>query len=853
MTPEQLDKAVEVLLEQLRNLPKEKHQSILDSHRMQEPEVSARAESILAQRSHDPAPDCANAATASDHADEEIPGMMIGHYKLLQKLGKGGMGVVWMAEQTEPVSRRVAVKIIKAHLHSDQVLARFEAERQALAMMDHPNIAKVLDAGTTSAGRPYFVMELVKGIAFTKYCDQEHLTPAERLALFIPVCNAVQHAHQKGIIHRDLKPSNVLIALYDGKPVPKVIDFGVAKATTQKLTERTMFTEVGQIIGTLEYMAPEQAEMNNLDIDTRADIYSLGVMLYELLTGTLPFLAKQLRGEAFLEMLRLIREVEPQKPSTKLSGSDQLPAIAAKRKLEPKRLSRFVKGDLDWIVMKCLEKERARRYETANQLGQELQRFLTDEPVQAGPPSVGYRTRKFLRRNKGPVAAVCLVILALIGGVIGTSVGLMMADKALAAVVAERHRAEGNEARANKAAEDANKAAAAAKSATAQAEKARSEAEEAAARERKATATAKGHSQRMARANDMLRSILVALSNSSAQEKGAPHYFEQLHQKLDKLLKTLDLSLIDDADTVGHLQLFLGNALYSAGNTKRAIEFLTGARASLEKSLGADHPDTLNAMNNLALAYHAGDQLDKALPLYQETLERMSKRLGTDDADTLTTMNNLALAYLDAGRSAKDAELSAKALKLLEETLAKRKAKFGADHPDTIRSMNNLALAKQGDAPGPLQQKSIDRALAFLSTANCGRDVLGFVHAGASYKGHVFQRRVSVKNKPGDFALIYRFSWENDGISDVAFLCDGAGVVYDVQATFTNGILQQPFSVANLTINLLGKALLDSYRDQMQPEEIQRAQQFIDNANARGLLAMSLRLRQMNEKGAGKT
>jgi serine/threonine protein kinase len=343
-------------------------------------------------------------------------GTTIGPYKLLEQIGEGGMGVVWMAEQSHPVKRKVALKIIKPGMDSQQIIARFEAERQALALMDHPNIAKVHDAGTTDSGRPYFLMELVKGVPITKYCDDHRLTPRRRLELFIPVCQAVQHAHQKGIIHRDLKPSNVLVAEYDEKPVVKVIDFGVAKAVGSQLTEQTLFTKFGQIIGTLEYMSPEQAKFNALDVDTRCDIYSLGVLLYELLTGTTPFDKKQIALTAFDEMLRIIREEEPQKPSTRLSTFEGLPSVAANRSLEPKKLTGVVRGELDWIVMKCLEKERGRRYETANELVSELHRFLTDEPIIAGPPSSLYRLRKFVRRNHGRVIGVILIgITVLIG------------------------------------------------------------------------------------------------------------------------------------------------------------------------------------------------------------------------------------------------------------------------------------------------------------------------------------------------------------------------------------------------------------------------------------------------------
>jgi serine/threonine protein kinase/tetratricopeptide (TPR) repeat protein len=369
----------------------------------------------------------------------EGPGTVIGPYKLLQEIGEGGMGTVFMAEQTRPVQRKVALKVIKPGMDTKQVIARFEAERQALAMMDHLNIARVLDVGATDAGLPYFVMELVHGVPITKYCDDNRLTPRERLELFLPVCQAIQHAHQKGIIHRDIKPSNVMITLYDGEPVPKVIDFGVAKATEQRLTERTLFTQYGTMVGTFEYMSPEQAEMSALGADTRSDIFSLGVLLYELLTGSTPLSPKRVKEAAYGEVLRMIKEEEPPRPSTRLSDSGEaLASISAQRHMEPAKLTKLVRGELDWIVMKALEKDRNRRYDTASSFAADVQRYLNTEPVQACPASAWYQFRKFAWRNRGALSAVALVMVVLVAGSAVSTWQAIRANRAEKDAVAQR-------------------------------------------------------------------------------------------------------------------------------------------------------------------------------------------------------------------------------------------------------------------------------------------------------------------------------------------------------------------------------------------------------------------------------
>jgi serine/threonine protein kinase len=617
-------------------------------------EANARAGSFL----ESPAPASNLVAAVDGPSLSERPGTSIGPYKLLEQIGEGGFGVVFMAEQIQSVRRKVALKVIKPGMDTRQVIARFEAERQALALMDHPNIAKVLDAGETLTGRPYFVMDLVRGIPITEYCDQAQLTPRQRLDLFVSLCQAVQHAHQKGIIHRDLKPTNVLLTLQDGVPVVKVIDFGVAKAMGQQLTEKTLFTGFAQMLGTPLYMAPEQTNLSNIDVDTRCDIYSLGVLLYELLTGTTPFDKERLKDADYDQLRRIIREEEPPRPSTRIStlaGATQT-VVAAQRKTDPKRLSQMFRGELDWIVMKALEKDRNRRYETASALAADVQRYLNDEPVMACPPSAGYRLRKLVRRYRWGVAAAATVFLVLLGGIVGTTLGLIQAD---------RHRA-----RAVLAAEAERQA--------------KIDAQQAAAAERLARESAQKRLGQIERGNEILGSIFQDVDPRNEITEGKSLRV-LLSERLREAVAKLDAEAVGDPVAVARLQLILGKSLYGLGYAAQAIPLFANARATFAAQLGPDHTETLNTMDHLALAYTAVNQNELALPLHEESLRLAKARYGPDSQATLMIMHNLASGY----RGANKLDL---AIPLLEETLKHRKATLGVDNPHTLQTMNNLGL-----------------------------------------------------------------------------------------------------------------------------------------------------------------
>ena len=613
---------------------------------------------------------------------EKAGDVIAGKYKLLEKIGEGGMGTVWMAEQKEPIRRKVAVKLIRGGGDGEKILARFEAERQAIALMDHPHIAKLLDAGTAAA-RPYFIMELVKGVPLNEYCDQHRLTIKDRLTLFQQICGVVRHAHQKGIIHRDLKPSNILVESHDGKPAPKVIDFGLAKATNSLgLTDRSLHTAFGTVMGTPLYMAPEQATMNAMDVDTRADIYALGVVLYELLTGTTPIERGRLKQATLEEMLRMIREEEPPTPSARLNSSESTPGVAATRGLEPKQLGRMVNGDLDWIVMKALSKERDRRYETANDLAMDVGRYLADEPVSAGPPSAGYRIKKFVKRNKGRVIAASLILAAFLAGSAGAMWGYLNAEAAREAEAEQRQIAQNSAAAERKAKTEA------------QEQKVRAETGEADAKEQRKRAEAEAENalkrlKQIEKGNEIITSIFAELDIRKIKASSDPLEVV-LAQRLVEAAQKLEGESIGDPIMVAKLQNQLGIALFNLGHAKPALDLFTKCRATHERLLGLDDRQTLISMSNQAMAYRADGQLAQALALIQAALPKMKATLGPDHPNTLIGINTMASAYQAKGQVAK-------ALPLYEENLEKITARFGPNHPHTLTAMSNLANAFQAN------------------------------------------------------------------------------------------------------------------------------------------------------------
>jgi len=633
-----------------------------------------------------PIPAPAPPAPGAEAPLREGPGTRIGPYKLLQLIGEGGFGAVFMAEQEQPVVRKVALKIIKLGMDTRQVVARFEQERQALAMMDHPNIARVLDAGATATGRPYFVMDLVKGDPIVDYCDKNNLPIDERLELFAQVCGAVQHAHGKGIIHRDLKPSNILVGTQDGRPMAKVIDFGIAKATSSKLTDKTLFTEHQQVIGTLQYMSPEQAE-GSLDIDTRTDVYSLGVLLYELLTGSTPFDKKTIQGAMYGELQRMIREVEPPKPSTRLSDShDTLARIAAHRRTEPRRLGTLIRGELDWIVMKALEKDRSRRYETANGLAMDIRRYLSGEAVVAAPPSAVYRLRKFVRRNKATVAAGAAVAAALLAGVVAFAWQASIAQRERdTAVLAQRAEASQHRiADEQRALADAQKAEAqkqqgiAEANATAEA-KARAQADLLAKSEAEQRRIAESSGRKAAAINQFLLDMLGA---ADLRELGRE---VKVAQALDRAAAGVGKAFADRPDVEAAVRQIVGRTYLSIGVLDQAAPQIDAARELVRKLHGEASVEFARSLNDLGELQRQKGELTAAAASCQRAAEIALQQRGAEDALTLESRVEYANILVQLHREA-EAET------ILREVLATRTRLLGREHADTLISINSLAV-----------------------------------------------------------------------------------------------------------------------------------------------------------------
>jgi serine/threonine protein kinase/tetratricopeptide (TPR) repeat protein len=689
----------------------------------------------------------------------EKPGDKMGHYRLLDQIGEGGYGVVFQAEQEEPVKRRVALKVIRPGMDSKQVLARFEAERQALALMDHPNIAKVFDAGATDIGRPFFVMELVQGIKITNYCDDNNLPTEARLDLFVQVCHAIQHAHQKGIIHRDIKPSNIIVTVQDGVPVPKVIDFGVAKATEQRLTEETIYTALEQTIGTPAYMSPEQAEMTRMDIDTRSDIYSLGVLLYELLTGKTPFDVKELLAKGIEEMRRTIREQEPRRPSTRLTtmGQGELTTTAKRRQTDAPKLVNLVRGDLDWIVMKCLEKDRTRRYETANGLASDLLRHIANEPVLARPPSNVYRFQKMVRRNKLAFAATALIGVVL---VVATGISVWQAT------VAKQRLAEsetiskfltevfqspdpGRDGRTITVAEALGAAAKKLETGLANqpARRAKLQATlgwtyhtlglypEAIALEEKV------RDYYLAVSGPENLDTLLAMHRLASSYDLAGRHGEALKLEEEAVSLYRKVSGPENPDALWAMVVL--SAFYEeADRSDEAMKLREELVALSRKVRGAEHPQTLNALAALADSYQVDGRWDEALKLREELLALSRKVNGAEHPQTLTIMSALANSYGDAGRLDE-------ALKLREQALALRRKVLGPAHPDTLNAIDGLARTLATSAASEIRNGTNAVRLAEEAVAKTSRTNASFLDtlAAAYAETLQFDKAVHTENE----------------------------------------------------------------------------------------------------------